>query len=42
MKIDMLENIYGTICEKRLLCGKEMWGGVEGMGNNGPGTGKIL
>jgi hypothetical protein len=41
MKIDMLENIYGMICEKSLLCGTEIWG-INGMGNNGPGVGEIL
>jgi hypothetical protein len=41
MKIDMLENIYGVICEKRLLYGTEIWG-IDGMRNNGPGTGEIL
>jgi len=30
MKIDMLENIYGMICEKMLLCGTEIWGGRWG------------
>lgn len=40
IKIDMLEDIYGRICEK-MLCGTEIWG-IDGMGNNGPGTGEIL
>jgi len=26
MKIDILENIYGMICEKMLLCRTEIWG----------------
>ena len=32
IKIDMLENIYGVICEKRVLCGTEIWG-INGMRN---------
>jgi hypothetical protein len=41
MKIDMLEDIYEMIREKRLLCGTEILG-VHGVGNYEPGTGEIL
>jgi hypothetical protein len=41
MKIDMIENIYWVICEKRLLCWTESLG-VDEIGNNGLGTGEIL